>query len=184
VANILNGGVFMRARAFLLLTLVPFLGTACARPDDAAATSESAAGVAATTATDAGAVRQAIEAANARFADAAKRGDTAVVGAIFAEDVLVMMPNQPAQRGLDAARKNFASMFTPSTVKEFNIKTDDVAVGGDLAVETGNYEMTLQPPGAREVKDKGKYITVWKRQPDGSWKIIRDIVNSDLPVKT
>ena len=176
----------MRARTLLVLTAAPILSAACSRPDDAATTSDSAPGVAATAtaATDAGAVRQAIDAANARFTEAAKRGDTAVVGAIFADDVVVMMPNQPAQRGLDAARKNFAGMFASSTVKEFNLKTDDVAIGGDLAVETGNYEMTLQPQGGREVKDKGKYITVWKRQADGSWKIIRDMVSSDLPLKT
>ena len=29
----------------------------------------------------------------------------------------------------------------------------------------------------------GKYLTVWKHQPDGSWKIIRDINNSDQPSK-
>jgi ketosteroid isomerase-like protein len=92
------------------------------------------------------------------------------------------MSNEPAKRGREAARKGFASMFVPGTVKEFDLKTDDVAVGGDLAVETGAYEMTLQPKGAKEVKDKGKYITVWKRQPDGSWKIVRDRVNSDLPM--
>jgi uncharacterized protein (TIGR02246 family) len=174
----------MRIHRLLVLTTVPVLGVACSSGDDDVATSESAAGVAAATAADAGEARRAIEAANARFADAAKRADTAIVGAIFAEDVVVMMPNQPAQRGLDAARRSFASMFAPSTVKQFDLKTDDVAVGGDLAVETGSYEMTLQPPGGREVKDKGKYITVWKRQADGSWKIIRDMVNSDLPLKT
>ena len=40
-------------------------------------------------------------------------------------------------------------------------------------------------PGAKEqpVKDKGKYLTVWKHQPDGTWKIVRDINNSDLPAK-
>jgi uncharacterized protein (TIGR02246 family) len=171
----------MRTRRLLWLATVPFVAAACARGDDAAATSDSAAGVAATAATDVGAVRQAIETTNARFADAAKRGDTAVVGAIYAEDVVVMMPNEPAHRGRDAALKSFASAFTRAQVKEFNIKTDDVQVGGDLAVETGNYEMTLQPAGGAEIKDKGKYITVWKRQADGSWRILRDIVNSDLP---
>jgi uncharacterized protein (TIGR02246 family) len=171
----------MRTRSLQLLIVVPFLTTACTPADDTGATSDSAAGVAAT-ATDANAVREAIDAANARFVDAAKRGDTSIVDAIFAEDVVVMMSNEPAKRGREAAREGFARTFVPGTVKEFSLKTDDVAAGGDLAVETGAYEMTLQPKGAKEVKDKGKYITVWKRQPDGSWKIVRDMVNSDLPM--
>lgn len=29
--------------------------------------------------------------------------------------------------------------------------------------------------------DTGKYLTVWKKQPDGNWKIVRDIFNSDKP---
>jgi uncharacterized protein (TIGR02246 family) len=173
----------MRARTLLLLSAVPVLAAACARSEDAATTtSESAAGVAATAATDPNAARQAIDAANARFVEAAKQGDTTVIGTLFAEDAVVMMSNQPAARGIEGARKTFGAMFAPGTVKDFSLKTEDVAVGGDLAVETGTYEMTMQPPGGREAKDKGKYVTVWKRQADGSWKIIRDIGNSDLPM--
>jgi hypothetical protein len=29
--------------------------------------------------------------------------------------------------------------------------------------------------------DKGKYLTVWKKQADGSWKVLFDMFNSDLP---
>ena len=53
----------------------------------------------------------------------------------------------------------------------------------DLAVETGAYELTLQPKSGPVIQDKGKYLTVWKRQTDGSWRIVRDINNSDLPPK-
>jgi len=31
--------------------------------------------------------------------------------------------------------------------------------------------------------DKGKYVTVWKKQGDGSWKIYGDIGTPDLPPK-
>ena len=30
--------------------------------------------------------------------------------------------------------------------------------------------------------DKGKYLTVFKKQPDGSWKAVADMINSDLPL--
>jgi ketosteroid isomerase-like protein len=52
---------------------------------------------------------------------------------------------------------------------------------GDLAVETGAYEMTLVPKKGPEVTDTGKYLTVWRKQPDGSWKVIRDAGNTNGP---
>ena len=170
----------MHARTLLLMTVVPVLGTACAK-GGAGGTSESAAGVAATTASDAGAVRQAIDASNAKFVEAVKKADTTTIAANYADDAIVMAPGTDAWRGREAIRKGFGGMITSMPAKEFSLKTDDVALGGDLAVETGAYDMTVQPKGGKEMKDKGKYVVVWKRQADGSWKILRDIFNSDAP---
>ena len=169
----------MRMRGLLLLS-VPFFVAACTPAEDAM--TDSAAGVATATAADAGEARQAIEAANARFVEAVKRADTTdALAANYADDGIVMAPGAERWRGKDAIRKGFAGMSTATPVREFNLKTDDVVVGGDLAVETGTYEMTMQPRTGSEIKDKGKYLVVWKRQSDGSWKIIRDVFNSDVP---
>jgi ketosteroid isomerase-like protein len=65
------------------------------------------------------------------------------------------------------------------TLKDPKFHVEDVLVGGDLAVETGTYEWTVQPKKGKAMLDKGNYVTVWRRQPDGSWKIVRDISNSD-----
>ena len=40
--------------------------------------------------------------------------------------------------------------------------------------------MILTDPKGNAVSDKGKYLTVYKKQPDGNWKVIADIGNSDL----
>ncbi|MFN2563454.1 MAG: DUF4440 domain-containing protein [Gemmatimonadaceae bacterium] len=172
----------MRARTLLLLTVLPFLGAACARPDDGAATSDSAAGVAATTTTsNIGAVREAIEASNSRYADALKRGDTTTLAGTYTDDAIVMMANMERWRGPEGVRRGFAGFLSQMAVKDAKFTTEDVMLGGDLAVETGNYELTFQPKSGGEIKDKGKYVGVWKRQSDGSWKMIRDIANSDMP---
>jgi ketosteroid isomerase-like protein len=34
----------------------------------------------------------------------------------------------------------------------------------------------------KPVTDRGKYATMWKKQVGGSWKVVVDISNSDLPV--
>lgn len=43
--------------------------------------------------------------------------------------------------------------------------------------------MVMQPKASKPVHEIGKYLTVWKKQPDGSYRIIRDIFNSDGPMK-
>src|SRR5918997_846606 len=107
----------MRARTLLLLSAVPFLTGACARSEDGATTtSESASGVAATTATDAGAVRQAIDAANTKFVDAMKRGDTVTIADNYTEDAVVMPQGTEAWRGRDAIRRGFGGMIGGATI--------------------------------------------------------------------
>jgi ketosteroid isomerase-like protein len=54
--------------------------------------------------------------------------------------------------------------------------TVDVEFIGDTAIEHGEYTLELAAG-----KDKGKFIVVWKRQNDGTWKWHVDIFNSDLP---
>ena len=48
-------------------------------------------------------------------------------------------------------------------------------------IERGTYQWTLHPKSGTgaDVTDNGKYVTVWELQDDGSWKISRDISNSD-----
>jgi ketosteroid isomerase-like protein len=53
----------------------------------------------------------------------------------------------------------------------------------DPAFERGRYDITIAPrAGGEAMDDIGKYITVYQRQADGSWKIARDIWNSDRPL--
>jgi ketosteroid isomerase-like protein len=126
-------------------------------------------------------VKAAIQAANARSLDAFKRGDKAGMMANYTSDAIVMAPNEEAWRGPEGLDKGFSGLLSQFSFKDGAVTTTDVMVAGDLAVETGTFALTLQPKTGAEIKDKGKYLTVWKRQPDGTWKIVRDINNSDLP---
>jgi uncharacterized protein (TIGR02246 family) len=135
----------------------------------------------ASTAQDVAALRSAIENTNPRFLDAFKRGDKAAMLAYYTEDAVVMMPNQPASRGRAAIDQSYTEFLSQMSYKDGGVRTQDVMVSGDLAVETGTYTWTLTMKSGGEISDNGKYVTVWKRQADGSWKIARDINNSDLP---
>ena len=52
---------------------------------------------------------------------------------------------------------------------------------GDFAFSRDEYSATMAPPGQSASKDKGKVITIWRKQADGSWKMFWEIWNSDLP---
>lgn len=131
---------------------------------------------------DSAAVRRAIDANLARFAAAFKRGDANALRALYADDAVQLNPNLPAWEGAEAIRQGFTGFFHTMTVSEASFTTRDVLISGTMAVERGNYALRLVPrDGGPEVSDRGKYLTVWMRQQDGSWKIVRDISNPDPP---
>jgi ketosteroid isomerase-like protein len=132
---------------------------------------------------DPAAVRSTIEAANAKAATAMMAGDTATAWAHYTDDAVIMMANEKPWRGRAEWTKGFGVLMSFMTLKEVAFRTSDVMIEGDVAVETGEYTMTLQPKGGKEMKDEGKYLTVWKKQGDGSWKVVRDISNTSLPAR-
>jgi ketosteroid isomerase-like protein len=54
-----------------------------------------------------------------------------------------------------------------------------VSSAGDLGYTTGSYEVTVNDAKGNPVTSRGKVVVVWKKQPDGSWKAVLDIWNSD-----
>ena len=167
--------------------LCPLLGlaalAACSTKADDTRTESVSPGAVAPPATDRAAVRHMIDSSNAVLADAIVKEDVAAQGSVYADDGIVMMSNMPAWKGRDAIRKGAVDMFAAMDAKDVKFNTQDVDVSGDIAVETGTFSMTLTPKGGKAVEEKGKYITVWKRQADGTWKIARDISNSDREAK-
>lgn len=133
---------------------------------------------------DVASVRATIEAANQALTASMLKGDAAAATAHYAEDAIAMQPGMPAMRGRAAIQQGFQGMMGAMTIKAATFTIDDVMVGGDMAVETGHYTMTQQPTGGKAMDDAGKYIAVWKRQSDGSWKIVRDVNNSDAGAPT
>ena len=53
--------------------------------------------------------------------------------------------------------------------------------GADLGYTIGTYHMQLPDGDGNVVEIEGKYLSVWKRQPDGRWKIAVDMFNSNGP---
>jgi hypothetical protein len=63
--------------------------------------------------------------------------------------------------------------------------TKKVTAYGNAVVEVGMYTITMVIPGMPQpVSDEGKYLTVWLKQSDGSYKIVDEIWNTNVhPMK-
>lgn len=52
-----------------------------------------------------------------------------------------------------------------------------VAVSNDLGFTSGKYTSTVIDPSGQQNVQRGYYLSIWKRQPDGTWKFIFDSGN-------
>jgi len=99
-----------------------------------------------------------------------------------AEGASFMAPNAPIATGKQAISQAFSFFFTlPVLQINWQPTKIEVARSGELGYSSGAYEMSFKDPSGKTVPDHGKYVTVWRKQSDGSWKVIYDIFNSDLP---
>lgn len=100
-----------------------------------------------------------------------------------AADGSVMAPNAPIATGKPAITQLFSTFFSwPDFKISWNATDVEVARSGELGYTTGLYELSFKDPSGKVINDNGKYVTVWKKQADGSWKVLRDIFNSNLPM--
>jgi uncharacterized protein (TIGR02246 family) len=123
----------------------------------------------------------AIREADVAWAKAASAGDAAAITAFYASDAVLLPPGSPPLKGSEEIGKFFSGM-TSNFSGPFELKTSGVEGRGDLAFSTGEYTATLTPKkaGAKPMPaEHGKYIGVMKKQPDGSWKLIYDIWNTN-----
>jgi uncharacterized protein (TIGR02246 family) len=134
-------------------------------------------------ANDVASVQRAIDSAETRFSTALMKGDTAGISSVYADDAVILPPNMKTARGRAGMSQMHAAMLTNVTYPSVALKSEDLIVSGDYGIETGAYRMTIQPKGGKPMEDVGKFISIWKKQSDGSWKMIRDMFSSDLPAK-
>ena len=91
----------------------------------------------------------------------------------------MMPPNHATIRGRAALERYFADLFARSRF-EFSFTSSRIEVSGDVAVERVEYRALIRShDGSAIGDDAGKGVHVFRRQPDGSWKLWQDIWNSD-----
>jgi uncharacterized protein (TIGR02246 family) len=100
----------------------------------------------------------------------------------WADDATIFAPGTPAVVGKEAIRKYVSDAFaTPG----FSItwKTDNVEVSqsGDMAYSSGTDRISLTGPDGKPLTEEARGVAIWKKQPDGSWRCIVDVMSPAAP---
>jgi len=104
------------------------------------------------------------------------------VSELYSEDALVLYPNQPPVVGRGAIVGYFTGFFGDFPRNEFELVSSEIVVTDDWAYDQGTYRWTGFPrAGGPPEADDGKYLVVLRRRADGSWKVARDMDNSNRP---
>jgi uncharacterized protein (TIGR02246 family) len=106
------------------------------------------------------------------------------VMAHYADDASVLMTDMPIHTGKDSIRPLFKDLLAdPNFALDIQTGKVEVAKSGDVAYSQGTYTFVATGPKKKPVTEKGKYIEVYKKQADGSWKVAEDMNNADAPAK-
>jgi uncharacterized protein (TIGR02246 family) len=102
----------------------------------------------------------------------------------FTEDGSGLYPGAATLNGKAAIKAAMVPILAdPNFSLTFQSTRAMASKGGDMVYSQGTYTMTVTDPKTKKtMTDKGKYLTVYTKQPDGSWKAVADTFNSDSPM--
>ncbi|MBI3982495.1 MAG: DUF4440 domain-containing protein [Gemmatimonadetes bacterium] len=129
--------------------------------------------------------REALRQADAAYSQAAGSMNVDAFVGFYAADAKLYAPNSPAITGIEGIRAFATEMSSMSGFSViFHPTSLDVSSGGDMGYTLSHYVVTVNGPDGKPVTEKGPDFHVWKKQADGSWKVLIDIWNSEDPLPT
>jgi uncharacterized protein (TIGR02246 family) len=131
-------------------------------------------------AADSQSIRQLIKADETKWNAQFKSKDSEGLDGHYADDAYFVAPGVTAD-GSTEIRKVYADASTDQAFEvQFASDKIDVAGSGDLAYARGKFsEQYTDRKSGKVMSGKGSFITVYKKQPDGSWKVVEDFAAAD-----
>ncbi|HVT96200.1 MAG TPA: nuclear transport factor 2 family protein [Acidobacteriaceae bacterium] len=116
----------------------------------------------------------------AKFAADTAKGGGKAFGSWFAPDAVTLANGEAPVLGHDAIAAR--ATWTPEAYQlRWTPEGARMSPGGDMGFTWGHYEGDSKDAQGHPVKKTGRYMTVWKKQPDGSWKVEMDASNEGPP---
>ena len=104
--------------------------------------------------------------------------------ALMDEEAMVLLANGPTLKGIEEIRSLYSNSFNLHSF-DLTTTTEEIHVGGDIAFSRDSWIGSANPKdGGEPIVFNNKTIFIYKKQADGSWKIWRNIYNSNTPLST
>ena len=109
----------------------------------------------------------------ARFAKDTKECGGAGFASWFAEDGVALGNGQPPVIGKVAIEKS--ANWAPQSYQLTWTPTDaQMGPSGDMGYTWGHFEGRSKDANGNPVLTSGRYMTIWRKQGDGNWKVVLD----------
>lgn len=129
-----------------------------------------------------GAALDAIRTADAALSKAVSDRDLERTVAFYANDASILPLAEPIVTGAEAIRREWQHIFTiPGYQGITKTTTVEVSRSGDLGYTQGTYTAEFNLADGTSATERGKWVSVWKKQADGTWKVAVEIYNTDEP---
>ena len=107
-------------------------------------------------------------------------GGGAAWASYFAENGSMLGKTNPPITGREAIQKTMEPVFAnPDFSLRWKPTRAEILIPGDLGFTTGRYERRVKDKEGRVEVEHGAYVSVWRKQPNGAWKIILDTGSPD-----
>ncbi|MGA7292428.1 MAG: nuclear transport factor 2 family protein [Terriglobales bacterium] len=121
-----------------------------------------------------------IRKADTAWSHAAETKDLDKFVSFYADDASAFPFNAPVAIGKEQIRQLWSRLMSkPGFGLSFQPTKIEVSKSGDMAYETGTFELKLNGPQGNATRIPGKYVVAWKKQPNREWKAVADIFNTD-----
>jgi uncharacterized protein (TIGR02246 family) len=127
-----------------------------------------------------------------QWVDAYRSGDADALARLHTEDAVMLPDDAVAFSGREAILAWYRKIFEgrPQVEEgedrqaESSWADDEIQVGGDWGFYRGTYRFAWETSEGEQREVRGKAITIFRRQQDGSWKIAREMWNGDGPARS
>ena len=118
---------------------------------------------------------------NKHYLKAINDGDSATLASLTTPEHIMIAPGRPPLVGKEANDAANARVAQTSKIEE-TWAPIETFISGDLAYQRGTFTVAATPRAGGTTRNiRGTFLRIYKRQPNGEWRMVRDMFNSDQP---